>query len=61
MPRAQQIRRLLGKAAADMQALAAEGDDLDFPDPAVLPFIVNFLTDPLLRMSSPGRTPPSPY
>jgi hypothetical protein len=43
------IAAVLNKAAVDMQAFAAKNDDLNFPDGAVLPFVLNFLTDERLR------------
>jgi hypothetical protein len=59
-----EIAALLHKAAVDMEAFAHKNDDLNFPDKAVLPFVMNFLTDeglrkfpPWLPRSSPTDTP----
>jgi len=43
------IVAVLHKAATDMQAFATRNNDLNLPDPVVLPFIMNFLTDERLR------------
>lgn len=47
-----EIAAVLRKAANDMEALAAREGDLDYPHEALLPFIVNFLTDRALRKLS---------
>jgi hypothetical protein len=47
--RISEIAAVLHKAAVDMQAFAANNDDLNFPDQVVLPFVINFLTDKGLR------------
>jgi hypothetical protein len=44
-----QIAAVLRKASTDMEAMAAQNDDLDYPDEMVLPLIRNFLTDERLR------------
>jgi hypothetical protein len=46
------IANVLHKAAIGMQAFANRNDDLNLPDQAVLPFIMNFLTDERLRKLS---------
>jgi hypothetical protein len=51
--RLSQIAVVLCKAAADMEVFAAKNDDLDFDDEAVLPFVMNFLTDQGLRKFPP--------
>jgi hypothetical protein len=42
------IVAVLHKAATDMQAFATRNNDLNLPDPVVLPFIMNFQTDELM-------------
>jgi hypothetical protein len=44
-----QIAAVLRKASSDMQAIADQNNDLDYPDEVVLPLIRNFLTDEGLR------------
>jgi hypothetical protein len=46
------IVAVLHKAATDMQAFATRNNDLNLPDPVVLPFLMNFLTDERLRKLS---------
>ena len=48
-----QIAAALRKAAAGMEVFAVMNDDLDYADEAVLPFVMNFLTDQGLRKFPP--------
>jgi hypothetical protein len=51
--RISEIAAVLHKAAADMEVFAAKNDNVDFPDQAVVPFVMNFLTDNGLRKFPP--------
>jgi hypothetical protein len=44
-----QIAAVLRKASTDMEAIAVQNDDLDYPDQMVFPLIRTFLTDEGLR------------
>jgi len=46
------IADVLQKTAIDMRAFAARNRDLELPEQVILPFIMNFLTDQLLRKLS---------
>ncbi len=57
------IAAKLRMTASEMEALAALGDDLDYPVESVPPFIINWITDPnmfstLLKVQATDRSLP---
>jgi hypothetical protein len=56
------IASILRMTAAEMEALAALGEDMDYPNEMVPPFIISWLTDPsmlstLLRALAADKLP----